>query len=229
MTADRFPSMTAQRVAAYRLGFERLTAPYGDPSADERLTRDVAASLAAPTNGSMHRYLQARTAFFDRVVINALEREVTQVVSIGAGYDGRAFRYAKPGVHWWEVDHPDTQADKRARVERLGLSAAETTFVSFDLRTQGLATALTANAYEPDAPSLILCEGVAVYLEPGALERLFRDSRSVATVGTRWPPPGRRRPQMGSAPNDGSVFGPPWPLGESRPGTRSPPKMPLIY
>jgi hypothetical protein len=25
-------------------------------------------------------------------------------------------------VSWWEVDHPDTQADKRARLERLGIA-----------------------------------------------------------------------------------------------------------
>jgi len=63
----------------------------------------------------MHEYIRARTAFFDRVVVSAIDRGVAQVVIGGAGYDGRAFRYAKPGVRWFEVDHPATQADKRAR------------------------------------------------------------------------------------------------------------------
>ena len=44
------PSATARRVAAYRLGFERLTVSYGDPAADEALARDVAGS--APAGGS---------------------------------------------------------------------------------------------------------------------------------------------------------------------------------
>lgn len=38
----------------------------------------------------MARYLRARTAFFDRVVVNAPGRGVRQVLTVGAGYDGRA-------------------------------------------------------------------------------------------------------------------------------------------
>jgi len=38
--------VTAQRVAAHRLTFDRLLAPYGDPAADEALARDVAATAS---------------------------------------------------------------------------------------------------------------------------------------------------------------------------------------
>ena len=61
----------------------------------------------------MHEYLRARTAFFDRVVVNALDRGITQVVTGGAGYDGRAFRYAQPGcplVRGRPPRHPGRQA-----------------------------------------------------------------------------------------------------------------------
>jgi methyltransferase (TIGR00027 family) len=61
-----------------------------------------------------------RTAFFDRASLAALERGVRQVVVLGAGYDGRALRFATPGVTWFEVDHPATQSDKRARLAALG-------------------------------------------------------------------------------------------------------------
>ena len=33
----------------------------------------------------------------------------------GGVKDGRAFRYAKPGVRWYEVDHPATQLDGMRR------------------------------------------------------------------------------------------------------------------
>ena len=85
-------------------------APYGAPAADEALAADVAAGLVAPAN-RMHDYLAARTSFFDRTVVSAIDRGVRQVVVGAAGYDGRAFRYAKPGVRWFEVDHPATQRD----------------------------------------------------------------------------------------------------------------------
>jgi methyltransferase (TIGR00027 family) len=133
----------------------------------------------------MWRLLRGRTAFFDRVVVNAMQRDVSQVVSVGAGYDGRALRYAKPGVRWWEVDRPDTQADKRSRLERLAISTAHISFVPLDLGAGGLATALLAAGYEPDAPGVVLCEGVAVYLETNVLEAMLHDLRSLATVGTR--------------------------------------------
>jgi O-methyltransferase involved in polyketide biosynthesis len=118
---DDAPSQTARGVAAHRLGYVRLEAPYGDPAADEALTRDVADGLVRGPDSPRHEYLRARTAFFDRVVVTSLDRRVGQVVVGAAGYDGRAFRYAKPGVRWFEVDHPATQAHKLARIASLGL------------------------------------------------------------------------------------------------------------
>ena len=66
-------SHTARGVAAYRLICERVAAGYGDPAADEALSRDVA---VRPTPGGtrMREYLRARTAFFDRVVVDAVDR-----------------------------------------------------------------------------------------------------------------------------------------------------------
>src|SRR6266567_2928546 len=120
---DGGPSVTARRVAARRLGFARVATDYGDPAADEALSADVAAGQVVPAN-RMHDYLAARTSFFDRTVVGAIDRGVQQVVVGAAGYDGRAFRYAKPGVRWFEVDHPATQRDKLERLERLGITSA---------------------------------------------------------------------------------------------------------
>jgi O-methyltransferase involved in polyketide biosynthesis len=89
--------VTARRVAAHRLAFERLETDYRQPPADQALTRDVADGESPDLGGVMARYLRGRTAFFDRVVVNALARDLTQVVSLGAGYDGRAWRYGKDG------------------------------------------------------------------------------------------------------------------------------------
>src|ERR1700745_3820072 len=112
---DGGPSQPARRVAAHRLDFTRVPADYGEPAADEALAIDVAAGDQAPGR-RVHEHLAARTAFFDRAVTGALGRTVAQVVVGAAGYDGRAFRYAKPGVRWFEVDHPATP---RAKPQRL--------------------------------------------------------------------------------------------------------------
>jgi methyltransferase (TIGR00027 family) len=180
---DGGPSQTARRVAAHRLDFTRIPADYGDPAADHALAVDVAAGRQAPAI-RMHDYLAARTAFFDRTVTGALGRGVTQVVVGAAGYDGRAFRYAKPGVRWFEVDHPATQRDKLERLERLGIDASHVRFVEADFTRDPVADRLRAAGLDPDAPSLFLLEGVAVYLEPAVLEDVLRQFRQVAAPGS---------------------------------------------
>jgi methyltransferase (TIGR00027 family) len=177
------PSQTARWVAAHRLNFTRVPAGYGDPAADHALAVDVAAGRQAPAN-RMHDYLAARTAFFDRTVTGALGRGVTQVVVGAAGYDGRAFRYAKLGVRWFEVDHPATQRDKLERLERLGIDASHVRFVEADFTRDPVAGRLRAAGLDPDAPSLFLLEGVAVYLEPAVLEDVLRQFRQVAAPGS---------------------------------------------
>ena len=133
----------------------------------------------------MFGYLAARTEFFDRVVVSALQRGVTQVVIAAAGYDGRALRYAKPGVRWFEVDHPATQADKIERLARLGLPAPQIAFVAADFAVDDVATGLAGADHRAETPTLFLCEGVAVYLEMAVLERLLRALRSRAAAGSR--------------------------------------------
>lgn len=179
------PSRTAARVAAYRLGFDRLQAPYGDPSADVALARDVAEYAGARASESMERYLRARTRFFDRMTVSAIDAGIDQVVAVGAGYDGRSLRYAKEGVRWWEVDHATTQTDKRARVERLGVDVGHVTFVAFDLENPGLAASLVESGFESRTPALFCCEGLTVYLSPNALARLLVELRTLAAPGAR--------------------------------------------
>jgi methyltransferase (TIGR00027 family) len=181
---DGSPSVTARRVAAHRLGLARVSAAYGDPAADDALGVDVAAGREAPLN-RMHDYLAARTAFFDRVVVGAIGRGVRQIVVGAAGYDGRALRYAKPGVRWFEVDHPATQRDKRARLKRLGLNTPRVQFVEADFTQDPVAERLLAAGLDPDASGLFLLEGVAVYLEPAVLETVLDQFRKVTAVGSR--------------------------------------------
>jgi methyltransferase (TIGR00027 family) len=174
-------SHTARAVAASRLEYDRVPAAYGDPAADEALSRDVADGLT-PRGMRMHEYLRARTAFFDRVVVHAADHGITQVVVGGAGYDGRAFRYARPGIRWFEVDHPATQADKRERLARLGLDAAHIAFIPADFTADPVAGPLRDAGLDPASRSLFLFEGVAVYLDRPVIERVLAEFREVTTA-----------------------------------------------
>lgn len=179
------PSATAQRMAAHRLGFDRVGVVYGDATAEDRLAGDVAGDVAVRAEGLILPYLRARTKFFDRVVVSALDGGLTQVVVAAAGYDGRALRYAKEGVTWFEVDHPDTQRDKLARLSRLGIDASHVTFVTADFGQDDVDRALVAAGFDPMMPSLILCEGIAVYLDQPVLTSLLSALGAVAAPGSR--------------------------------------------
>ena len=180
------PSITAQKVALQRLGFERVPAPYANPEPDEALARDVASTTTVDGRSELSTYLAARTMFFDRVVVGALDRGITQAVIVGAGYDGRALRYAKVGVRWFEVDHPATQGDKRARLERLGVDTAQISYVPADFAIDDVAAGLRAVGFDERRAAVFICEGVAVYLERTVLTSLLRSLRSVAAATTRF-------------------------------------------
>ena len=181
---DDVASETARRVAAQRLTFPRAEAAYGDPNADELLTRDVAAGASRRTN-LLTRHLATRTMFFDRVVTGAIDRGVSQVVIAAAGYDGRAWRYAKPGVRFFELDHPATQADKVARVQRLGLATDNVTFVPADFSAVDVGAALRAAGLDPTQPSVFTLEGVAIYLDKPVLAAVLGALADVSTPQSR--------------------------------------------
>jgi methyltransferase (TIGR00027 family) len=180
---DDTASQTARLVAAHRLDYERPAAPFGDPAADEALAGDLADSRPYRP-GRMHEYLRARTAFFDRTVLAALSRGVPQVVVGAAGYDGRSLRYAKPGVRWFEVDHPATQADKRERLARLGIDAGHVTFVPADFTEDPVADRLGDAGLDAGQAALFLFEGVAIYLDNAVTERVLAQFRRVTPVGS---------------------------------------------
>jgi methyltransferase (TIGR00027 family) len=180
---DDTASHTARSVAAHRLEYARIGADYGDPAADESLTADVAAGQP-PEHNRMHEYLRSRTAFFDQAVVDSIGAGGRQVVIGGAGYDGRALRYAKPGVRWFEVDHPATQADKRERLARLAIDTRHVRFIPADFTADPIAEPLIAAGLDADRPALFLLEGVAVYLDPPVVERVLREFRAIAADGS---------------------------------------------
>lgn len=163
-------SRTAQGVAVVRAGFERPHTPNGDPDAQKRLCDGMRAGRAP----RLRDHLLARTMFFDAAVLAAIEREVHQVVIVGAGYDDRALRFRSPGVRFFELDHPDTQADKRRRVKALGLDTEGLVFVSAEFARDSVAELLAEAGHDSSRPTLFVCEGLVIYLSADEIVNLLR-------------------------------------------------------
>jgi len=147
--------------------------------AGRRLVRSIRVHLPLHLNPLFRKYLQARTAFFDSAVLEAIADGVTQVVLLGAGYDDRALRMRTPGVRFIEVDHPATQADKFQQLRELQIDAADIVFVAVDLAAASLSDAL-AGAFHDRTPTLFVCEAIVPYLPLDRVASILDDLRRLA-------------------------------------------------
>jgi methyltransferase (TIGR00027 family) len=109
-----------------------------------------------------------------------------QVVVLGAGLDGRAWRLpALTDVDVFEVDHPGSQRDKRDRVGDLELRARSVRFASVDFSRDSLDVALAAAGHDSSVPTTWIWEGVVPYLTPAAVEATVRVVAARSASGSR--------------------------------------------
>jgi methyltransferase (TIGR00027 family) len=161
-------------VCAYRARASRWPAPlFVDPWAEQLAGRDGHAiardlDLRFPP---LEVWLAVRVAYLDRLVGIAIDRlGVRQIVILGAGYDTRAARLPRAGVRYFEVDHPATQAAKRARLAELdGYPIDAATYVTCNFEVEDPVERLAANGFEPREPALVIWEGVVSYLTEDAV------------------------------------------------------------
>jgi methyltransferase (TIGR00027 family) len=112
-------------------------------------------------------WVAVRSAYIDAHVAMwaGSPHEFKQIVVLGAGLDMRAFRLAKEGVRFFEVDHPASQADKIARLAEAQLHPNHrATYVTCDFEHQSFMDELLRADFDTGAPALIIWEGVTPYL-----------------------------------------------------------------
>jgi methyltransferase (TIGR00027 family) len=125
----------------------------------------------------------ARTIEIDNAVRSA---HAAQVVILGAGLDGRAWRMPELGGSVvFEVDHPASQREKRARAESLKQSAREVRFVPVDFTRDDLASALTHAGHDPLQPTTWIWEGVVMYLHRRDIEATLQVVQARSSLGSR--------------------------------------------
>lgn len=132
-------------------------------------------------------YVLARHRTFDDWLLQALSEGVEQVLVLGAGYDTRAWRFAKQlaGRPVFEVDHPATSRRKRQLLARHrdrlvgfaqagGASPPDLRQVPVDFQRESLRERLLDAGFEPDRPTFTIWEGVTMYLDEAALSSTLR-------------------------------------------------------
>ena len=101
---------------------------------------------------------------------------------LGAGLDSFAYRRLELArvLHIFEVDHPATQAWKRARLRAVGVELpVNLSLVPVDFERESLIDHLRMSGYRANAPGLFSWLGVTMYLSTDAI---FGTLRAVAAL-----------------------------------------------
>lgn len=197
------PSLTAEFVCLFRAREARV-----DPAMrildDDRavdLLSPAMAALARAPQGVVDRLfnwmipglattLVCRHRFLDDHLLQELAKrgsdEVEQVIVLGAGLDARALRFTAElrGRTVFEVDFPSTLGRKRKQLEKLG-PVPHLEQVGCDFAVESFADALLRSPrFQKGAKTVVLWEGVTMYLERAAVRRTLEDLRSVVGAGS---------------------------------------------
>jgi methyltransferase (TIGR00027 family) len=181
------PSRTAEYMALFR-ALESTRPPAHRLVEDRAAVRFLSPRLRAVARAARLRPLRAlavayidrrwpgprlsgvvRTRVIDDLVREAVRGGCTQLLLLGAGYDTRATRLPQlASTPVFEVDHPATQARKRAA---LGSAPAHVRYVPVDFERDDLLDALAGAGLDSSQRSCVLWEGVFSYLTVEAIDR----------------------------------------------------------
>lgn len=176
------PTMSASRTALLVAGLRGLGTEKGlcnDPWA-ARLAGIEGIEEARRILGKMPYllgYVTLRAAWIDRFVRLATGEasSIGQVVLLGAGFDTRAARLGRPGVRFFEVDHPASQESKLEAVRTLEdypVGAAH--YIPCLFGEESFLEKLGEVGFCADEPALFIFEGVTYYLQESEVRATFQ-------------------------------------------------------
>jgi len=135
----------------------------------------------------MRAVFTLRSRYAEDELAGAITRGIDQYIILGAGLD--SFAYRRPdligALEVFEVDHPASQAWKRARVAELGIAApTHLHHVSIDFERQTLGEGLAESVVDLGRPVFLSLLGVTQYLTTDATLRTLRDVAATTASGS---------------------------------------------
>jgi methyltransferase (TIGR00027 family) len=176
------PSRTALAAATHRALHQVVEGGriFCDPLALRILGKDAESlqreASTDPSDRRMRIFIALRTRVAEDALEAAVGAGVRQVCVLGAGLDTFAYRASlPPGARVYEVDHPATQAWKRARLAAAGIAVPESlTYAPIDFERETLERGLAAAGFDRGQPAFFTWLGVVPYLTEAAIESTLR-------------------------------------------------------
>ncbi len=128
----------------------------------------------------LYLHFALRKKLIESIAQGVIERgAVRQVVVIAAGFDPLAATLHKtyPDIKFFEIDHPATQAVKKAALTDAG---ANLFFCPADLTKTGIADALAPAGFNAGHPTVFIAEGITMYLDAKQVDKFFAGIRASA-------------------------------------------------
>ena len=128
-----------------------------------------------------------RSAYAEQSLKTAVMTGTKQYVILGAGLDTFAFRNADFLAKYrvFEVDHPLTQQDKKARIARAGWAVPENlTFVPVDFTEDSLTERLIAGGFDKSVKSFFSWLGVTYYLSEEEIDKMLEELSALCADGS---------------------------------------------
>lgn len=129
----------------------------------------------------------ARSRLAEDLLAEAIANGVRQYVIVGAGFDSFALRHrdTQSGLRVFELDHPDTQRVKLARIRALGIELPDIAeFIGVDFEERSVADALARSSYEVTLPAFYSWLGTTAYLSNAATTATLRSIAEYAAPGS---------------------------------------------
>lgn len=123
-----------------------------------------------------------RKRYLREQVTAAISQGSTQLVVLGAGFDTLALEFSEqfPAVSFFELDTAATQAVKLRALSGLGMKPHNLYFIPIDLGSERVVDVLlSSGTYSIDADTVVIAEGLFMYLKSVAIENLFGDLKRI--------------------------------------------------
>jgi methyltransferase (TIGR00027 family) len=155
---------------------------------ENRLLRWIASHTVYRDFYPVHAEVVCRSRFTEDHLEEARADGVCQYVILGAGFDSFALRRSDlvGSLTVFEIDHPATQAVKRARIAALDVDPPKhAVYIPVDFEHTSLAEEMARSSFAPDRPAFFSWLGTIAYLTPEAVFETFRTVASQGTPGSR--------------------------------------------